>query len=52
MDIIKDLDVSFEEEEGDTQKENKNKEELPDIIPKSLQMKMKEKLGPILNQKY
>lgn len=51
MDIIKDLDVSFEEE-GDTQKDNKNKEELPDIIPKSLQMKMKEKLGPILNQKY
>jgi hypothetical protein len=49
MDIIRNLNIVWEEE---CKEEENKEEELPEIIPKSIQMRMKEQLGPILTQKY
>ena len=51
MDIIRNLTcIASLNDEGDSEEEIK--EQMKEIIPKTIQMKIKDKLGPILSQKY
>jgi hypothetical protein len=51
MDIIQDLQLNMNKGDKVTQAEG-IKEQLPEIIPKSLQLKIKEEIAPILNKRY
>lgn len=50
MDIIQNLSLTTNQE---SQKSiDEPKVSIKEIVPKTIQMKIKDKLGPILNQKY
>lgn len=51
MDIVKNLQLDFAKDSPTVEKEAE-KEELPEIIPKSLQLKIKEEIAPILSKRY
>lgn len=50
MDIIHNLQISLAIPQEEVHVESEDN--LPEIIPKSLQMKIREELGPILSKRY